>query len=210
MSLESIYAVKGPFRGIIITFGSKLDILELQATLTELTLSHPNYNHSIGNKKNIVIYYKYPHDVALILESCKYAGNWNIEVYQDNLTRNLHPEILYVETKFKTKLSQAVSGLNGKITGTTKNGFLVQFKSFKNTTIAHEELRKLFPTKFSHRNRTEESRESQNQLNATFTIPRNQTESPKQRGKAGITCKLERNLKVDSDNESWESYNSSQ
>lgn len=142
---------RGPFRGVLISLYNQTSLQEFQETYLKLTLEHPNYSHSEGDKHKVIIYYKYSYDAANILEAYGSDKNFHISLYNDKLSRTLHPEVLYIECTNTRHLHIILVNLGGDIINQTRKGTQVQFKSFKKASIAHEELRTQFNTKFAYK-----------------------------------------------------------
>lgn len=143
-------AIRGPFRGLIITFVNS-DYNEFREIYPLLTFEHPNFYFCKSDKRKCIIYYKYPYDVATLISKFHNSTELHFSIYYDELTKTLQPDVLYVVTRDINKLLAKVEQLNGQIIYKTKIGFQIQFEDFKMTAIAHEELRREFSVKFAYK-----------------------------------------------------------
>lgn len=125
----------GPFRGVILRFNKEMDTEEIEKTLLEITLKHPNYHHSKGDAHKHIIYYKYPYDAAIVLEKYSHNTNFGISIHMDKLSRPLVSTILYIESKSTQQLIKSIASLKGKIIFRQLKGIQVQFENFKQTCI---------------------------------------------------------------------------
>lgn len=144
---------RGPFRAIMLEFSNSSSWKTFQPLYYTLTFGHPNFSHSLGDKNKIVIYYKYAYDVANILESHKFHQTVLFTLFEDQASKTLHPQVLYVETSMKTRdiAKKLVHDLGGNIIHESRQGIQIKFRTFKLATVAQEELRLEFLTKFCYK-----------------------------------------------------------
>lgn len=151
MSQAMLPQSRGPFRALVISFHAKTNVQEFKNLFFKLTLEHPNYSHSEGDKHKIIINYKYAYDVANLLEAHKTNSNIHINLFYDKLSRTLHPKVLYVQCTNTRHLRIVLINLGGDIIYQTSKGTQIKFKTFQEAAIAHEELREQFQTKFAYK-----------------------------------------------------------
>lgn len=60
--------IRGPFRGILITFPENPDFKEFHKIYPSLTFEHPNFYCSKSDKHKYIIYYKYTYDIAILID----------------------------------------------------------------------------------------------------------------------------------------------
>lgn len=140
----------GPFRGILLTFHKNTNFESLQESLVAMTFKHPNFFKSNSDKSKCIIYYKHPYDAATVIE--KYCNNLNFSIciYEDEISKTLSPNILYIQSSFNIGLSKLLSQLQGVIIYKGKDRIQVKFKNFKTAAIAQEEIGKEYKTKFCY------------------------------------------------------------
>lgn len=141
----------GPFRGVLLSLYDSADLHEFKSTYSRLTLEHPNYSHSEGDKRKIIIYYRYSYDAANVINAYSNDTNFDISIYYDTFSKTLHPEILYIEGVHPQQLNTMVRNLGGKVIHKTRRGVQAKFENFREAAFAHEELRQLFQTKFAYK-----------------------------------------------------------
>lgn len=144
-------AIRGPFKGLIITFPRNYNFTDFNKLYPSLTFEHPNFYFSKFDKHKCIIYYKYSYDVATVLSKYENEKKWNFSIYYDELTKTLQPNVLYIISKNPKKLSTKIEQLNGSIIYKTSISHLIKFEDFKMAAIAHEELRKEFSVKFAYK-----------------------------------------------------------
>lgn len=144
-------AIRGPFRGLVITFPKDKNLKEFIEIYSSITFEHPNFYYSKSDKYKCIIYYKYPYDVATLVSKYGSTTNLDFSIYYDELTKTLQPNVLYVVTKNVNMLLAKVEQLRGTIIYKSRIGFQIKFEDFKAAAIAHEELRKDFTAKFAYR-----------------------------------------------------------
>lgn len=142
-------AIRGPFRGLIITFSKQTNFKEFYDIYPSISFEHPNFYFCKYDKFKCIVYYKYPYDVATLIS--KYETVFKCSIYYDELTKTLQHDVLYVVTTNTNKLLEKTKQLNGNILYKTQIGFQIKFEDFKMTAIAHEELRKEFSVKFAYK-----------------------------------------------------------
>lgn len=156
--------VIGPFRGILVKFNGNINFDEFKETYAELTFLHPNFYRSENYKRRSIIYYRYPYDAATMIQKYLHNPNFEISIYYDDISKTLRPDILYIETKEFSKLNNMIKALQGTIIYQQQSGVQIKFKTFKQTSIAYEEMRKHFSVKFTYKTLVPEY-EKQNNVN---------------------------------------------
>lgn len=158
--------INGPFRGLIITTSKQNDLEPLKTIINQLTFDHPNYLFSNNDKNKCIIYYRNPYDVAAILDKYTTNDNYTIALYRDEISRSLHPRVLYITPTKNAGITQLIQELGGNIVSQNKFSIQAQFATFLQTTIAHEELRKECPCKFAYRSEVPQEEEQEKQSEA--------------------------------------------
>lgn len=141
----------GPFRGLILEYYDSIDFLEFNEIYADLTFKHPNFYRSESDKFKTIIYYKYPYDIATLIDKYQHNSNFKISIYNDKLSRALRPDILYIETKNYEQLGGTIKNLQGTIIHKQLAGIQVKFESFKQSAFAYEEIRKTHSVKFTYK-----------------------------------------------------------
>lgn len=158
--------INGPFRGLIITTSRQNDLEPLKTLVNQLTFDHPNYLFSNNDKNKCIIYYRNPYDVATILDKYSSNSNYTVALYRDEISRSLHPRVLYITPTHNAGITQFIQELGGNIVSQNKFSIQAQFATFLQTTIAHEELRKECPCKFAYRSEVPQEEEEGKQSEA--------------------------------------------
>lgn len=143
---------RGPFRGLIITYNEDINLMEFQKIYNEITFQNQNFCFSHNDKHKHIIYYKYPYVVASIIEKYKTCKSFKMEIYQDNLTKFLCPDILFLKKlKMTAYLHHSIQQLEGQIIQEKKENVLIRFNSFHLAAIAQENLRITYNVKFAYK-----------------------------------------------------------
>lgn len=157
--------VKGPFRGVIISFHQDTNFNNFKDDYFEMTFNHNNFYRTWSDKQKTIIYYKNPYDAATIISKFESNKNYHISLYYDQLSKTLHPEVLYITGTISYTLLPTIKQLQGRIITETKKGIQVKFKNCKNAAIAQEEIRKEFKVKFAYKseipNKIDEAKSTQ-------------------------------------------------
>lgn len=167
----SMPLVRGPFRGVLLTFHKDTDFKSFKDTYSKLTFNHNNFYKSISDRHKCIIYFKNPYDAATAIRAYKSDNNFSISLYQDQLSKTLHPEVLYIVGNICQALSKTITLLRGKVLTQSKVGVQAKFEDFRAAAIAHEELRKNVQVKFAYRSEVPNLQESSTELSSTTHSP---------------------------------------
>lgn len=148
-------AIRGPFRGVIISFKQETNFTEVKEIFAELTFHNPNHYCSELDKCKAIIYFKNPYDVAMVIDKHQSNVNFDITIFNDKLTRTLRHDVLHIKSRPTNKLLKFLEQLNGEFLYNTRISMLVKFENFKQAAIASEELRKLYVVKFAYKDHFE-------------------------------------------------------
>lgn len=138
----------GPFRGLLVKFSANPNYEEFINTFGRITFDHPGYQSSKTDRKKCIIYYKHPYNVANLLTQYEDNKGFKMYLYKDEISRTLHPEVLYIRTN---KIPTRIEELGGQIIKQSRGSLQVKFEDFRTTAVAHEELRQNYEVKFSYR-----------------------------------------------------------
>lgn len=150
-SLKDIPYSTGPFRAVIVKLTENTNFIRFQETLTSMTFTHPNFYRSFNDKHKCVIYYKHPYDVATVIEKYNNNEDFCVSLFEDEISKNLSPNTLYLSCGMKADLAKIIKHLNGIVIRQGKMSMQVQFPDFKTTTIAQEELGRDVKAKFAYK-----------------------------------------------------------
>lgn len=143
--------VLGPFRGLIIKFHKNITPNELKDLLINITVLNPGFQSIKMDKQKCTAYYRFPYNIAEIMERYKDSQDFTINIYQDRITKHLHPEVLYIKSK---TIPNKLKHLGGRILIKNKYSLQVKFDNFKLTASAYEELHTENEVRFAFKSKT--------------------------------------------------------
>lgn len=143
--------IRGPFRGVLISFHAATNFDSFEEAYGSMVLKHTNFYKAFCDKHKCIIYYKNAYDAATVISKYRATSNFYISLYYDQISRTLHPEVLYVAEALTTDLSRMIEQLKGEVVSQSKMGIQIYFGSFKSAAIAHEELRRQYHVKFAYK-----------------------------------------------------------